>query len=286
MKESLFYIKKEQSDEIRCTLCPKACYVKEGDYGYCLARKNINGKFYLQTYGKITSMALDPIEKKPLYKFMPGSNILSIGMYGCNMNCPFCQNHTIAKERAIVKDISVDEIIKTAQSLKKYKNIGVAYTYNEPLIGYEFVLDCSKAIRKAEMKNVLVSNGMISQKPLVDLLPFIDAANIDLKCYNKERYKKVLEGNLDVVKNNIRIIHNMNVHLEITMLIVPDLNDRQDEFINAVNFIADISPDIPLHISRYYPARKYDKLPPDINKLNDMKNLALNRLNCVFLGNV
>jgi pyruvate formate lyase activating enzyme len=203
MKESIYYVKKDEDNRIQCTLCPKACVMDEGKYGFCLVRKNEGGKLYLENYAEISSIALDPIEKKPLYRFMPGNTVLSIGLYGCNMNCPFCQNHGISRTKPSVSKMSVEKLVNMAQELKKFDNIGMAYTFNEPLIGYEFILDCAKAIKEAGMKNVLVSNGMVLKKPLEVLLPYIDAANIDLKCYNKERYSNVFEGHLETVKRCI-----------------------------------------------------------------------------------
>lgn len=287
MIEATYYTKKEDSDRrVQCTLCPKGCIIARGEYGFCMARINREGILYSENYGQVSSLALDPIEKKPLYRFMPGGTILSLGLYGCNMNCPFCQNHTIAKLKPAVEAVSVEQIVKMAQDMKKYRNIGVAYTYNEPLIGYEFVFDCCKAVRRAGMKNVLVSNGLISLKPLEELIPYIDAANIDLKCYNKKRYKEVFEGNLDVVKNTIATMRQAGVHVEITMLIVPGLSDDTEEFKEAVRFISDLSCDIPVHLTRYFPARHYDKPPTDLNILQRFKDLAEKELNHVYLGNV
>ncbi|HBN85761.1 MAG TPA: AmmeMemoRadiSam system radical SAM enzyme [Clostridiales bacterium] len=285
MKEASYYIKKDELT-VLCTLCPKVCSIAPFEYGFCMSRKNISGTLFAENYGQISSLALDPIEKKPLFRFMPGSTILSLGLYGCNMNCPFCQNHRISRIKPDVEYKSVEEIVRLAIDLKKHGNIGVAYTYNEPLTGYEYVLDCCKAVKASGLKNVLVSNGFISLKPLDELLPFVDAANIDLKCYNKEKYKEVLGGELEVVKNNIARIHKAKVHLEITMLIVPGISDDPGEFEEVVNFIAGLSRDIPLHLTRYFPAHNYRKSPTDLNVIYQLKHIADKHLKTVYLGNV
>lgn len=283
--EALYYLKKENSDVV-CTLCPKACRISPGEHGFCMARKNSSGVLLAESYGQVSSLALDPIEKKPLIRYIPGSTVLSLGLYGCNMNCPFCQNHKISRMKPETEYKSVESIVKPALALKTHGNIGVAYTYNEPLIGFEFVLDCSKAIRNAGLKNVLVSNGYVSPKPYEELLPYIDAANIDLKCYNKLKYRQILGGDLEAVKRTVELTHKAGVHLEITMLIVPGVSDDPEEFEEAVQFIAGLSDSIPFHLSRYFPARSYKKSPTDILMLKRLKNIAEKYLQDVNLGNV
>lgn len=283
--EALYYIKKEDQ-KVLCTLCPKVCRIESGHYGFCMARKNISGVLYSENYGRVSSLALDPIEKKPLFRFMPGSTILSLGLYGCNMNCPFCQNHRISRIKPETEYKSPEEIVQSALDLKVHGNIGVAYTYNEPLIGYEYVLHCSKAVKAVGLKNILVTNGFVSPKPYEELLPYIDAVNIDLKCYNTLKYQQIPGGELESVKNTIVKTHNAGVHLEITMLIVPGLSDNPKEFEEAVQFIAGLSGDIPLHLSRYFPARNYRKSPTDLDVLFEFKSIADKHLRDVSLGNV
>jgi pyruvate formate lyase activating enzyme len=285
MIEALYYVKKEDK-RVLCTLCPHGCRIEPGEYGFCMARKNIGGVLYSENYGKISSLALDPIEKKPFNRFMPGSYVLSFGMFGCNMNCPFCQNYRISRTRPPVETMTAEDIVQIAENTKSRGNIGVAYTYNEPLIGYEFVLDCCKKVKESGMKNILVSNGFLSSKPLEELIPYVDAANIDLKCYDQKTYKDTIGGELKVVKNTVKKMFQAGVHVEVTMLIVPDVNDRPEEFEEATEFLAELSCEIPLHISRYFPARMYNKPPTDIRLMDRLKKIAERRLRYVYLGNV
>jgi len=182
--------------------------------------------------------------------------------------------------------MTAEDIVQIAENTKSRGNIGVAYTYNEPLIGYEFVLDCCKKVKESGMKNILVSNGFLSSKPLEELIPYVDAANIDLKCYDQKTYKDTIGGELKVVKNTVKKMFQAGVHVEVTMLIVPDVNDRPEEFEEATEFLAELSCEIPLHISRYFPARMYDKPPTDIRLMDRLKKIAERRLRYVYLGNV
>ncbi|MDD2447940.1 MAG: radical SAM protein, partial [Tissierellia bacterium] len=203
--------------KIRCEICPHYCNLRNGQVGICRARTNVDGKILSINYGHITSMNLDPIEKKPLRRFHPGKNILSIGSFGCNLSCSFCQNHEIAmasKDEIRAQNIEPDNMIKMALDLAARGNIGIAYTYNEPLVGYEYVRDCSKLARDQGLKNVLVTNGCFNEEPMKELFPYIDAFNIDLKGFTDEFYKKI-GGNLETVKNFIALASNYS-HVEIT----------------------------------------------------------------------
>ncbi len=270
-----------------CNICPHHCNLKEGQTGLCRARKNIKGKIIAINYGKVTALALDPIEKKPLSRFYPGSNILSLGSFGCNLKCSFCQNHHIsmASENEIrTQSVKPEDLINIALDLKDRRNIGIAYTYNEPLVAYEYVRDCAKLARENNLKNVLVTNGCFCEEPMKQLLPFIDAINIDLKGFTHEFYNK-LGGDLDTVKCFIKLAAKY-CHVEITTLIIPDENDTEDEMRELSEFIFSVNPDIPLHISRFFPNYKMqDKRPTKVKKIYDLSSIAREKLKYVYEGN-
>ncbi|MCL2216090.1 MAG: AmmeMemoRadiSam system radical SAM enzyme [Defluviitaleaceae bacterium] len=240
---------------VACGICPHDCMIQPGESGICGVRRNVDGLIVSESYGRVTSIALDPIEKKPLRMFHEGAMILSIGSYGCNLRCPFCQNHEIAMPRGEVRTSTStpQEILALAQAAVSQGNIGVAYTYNEPLIGYEFVYDCARLIKSAGLKNVVVTNGFIREKPLEKLLPFIDAMNIDLKGFSEEFYKKI-GGSLEPVKATIKRAAEV-CHVEVTTLVIPGENERDIEPIAA--WLASVNPAIPLHLSRFFPRHEY-----------------------------
>lgn len=270
-----------------CNICPHHCKLKEGQIGICQGRINRNGHIISDNYGKITAMALDPIEKKPLNHFYPGSNILSIGSYGCNLKCPFCQNYDISMvghKRFQGEEITVDELIKRAVLLKDKNNIGIAYTYNEPLIGYEFVRDCSILAKENDLMNVLVTNGYICQEPLIQLLPYIDAMNIDLKGFTPKFYDKI-NGNLDTVKCSIELAYK-ECHVEVTTLIIPNENDGEEEMEALSSWLSSINPEIPFHISRFFPRWKMaDSIATPIETVNRLVEIARKNLKYVYKGN-
>ena len=273
--------------KIRCEICPHYCNLRNGQVGICRARTNVDGKILSINYGHITSMNLDPIEKKPLRRFHPGKNILSIGSFGCNLSCSFCQNHEIAmasKDEIRAQNIEPDNMIKMALDLAARGNIGIAYTYNEPLVGYEYVRDCSKLARDQGLKNVLVTNGCFNEEPMKELFPYIDAFNIDLKGFTDEFYKKI-GGNLETVKNFIALASNYS-HVEITTLIIPGENDSEEEMRELSDFIASIDSNIPLHISRFFPSYKMNyKAPTDISLVYHLADIARENLKHVYQGN-
>jgi pyruvate formate lyase activating enzyme len=286
LKEARYYSKFEDK-RVRCKLCPNNCIIDLERVGICKVRKNIDGLLYSINYGEITSIALDPIEKKPLFHFYPGSSIISVGTWGCNFKCEFCQNWEISQQRPFyTKIITPDELVQIAQEYKHEGNIGVAYTYNEPTIWYEFVYDSARFVKEKGMKNVLVTNGYINEEPLSDLVPYIDAMNIDLKAFNNDFYQKVCGGRYEIVLRTIEIAVKSGVHVEVTTLIVPGGNDKLEELENEFKALATISKDIPLHLSRYHPAYKYNKPQTDLRILFDAYKLAKNYLNYVYLGNV
>lgn len=270
-----------------CRLCPHCCSLNENQIGYCGARVASGGEVKPLNYGKITSLALDPIEKKPLAYFRSGSNILSVGSFGCNMSCPFCQNYEIAKgnlDSVFVKEITPDQLVELAQAEKSNGNIGIAFTYNEPLIAFEFILDTAKIAVQEELEIVIVSNGQINQPYLKQLLPYVSAWNIDLKCFSEAGYRK-LGGYFETVLNTIKLVQE-SAHVEITTLIVPGLSDNPLEMQAEVEFLAGLDPDIPLHLTRYFPDYKYSEPATEISTMLELKEIANQYLNRVRLGNI
>ena len=269
-----------------CNICPKTCTLRDGQTGFCGARACKNNKVYPASYGYVTSLALDPIEKKPLNNFYPGSSILSVGSFGCNMRCAFCQNYSISmpEQNPETRKLMPDELVKIAEDLKPQGNIGVAYTYNEPLTNYEYVLDASRLVKKAGMKNVLVTNGQINEEPLQNLLPYIDAANIDLKGFTPEYYAE-LGGDFETAKNTIEKAAQ-SCHVEVTMLIVPSKNDSEEEVDAASEWLSSVNPDIPLHITRFFPRYKLEDVPPTpVSDIYALKETAEKHLKHVYAGN-
>lgn len=280
--EARFY-KKEAVNKVRCVLCPHRCFIPNNRTGICMARKNVDGILYTMNYGEVTSYAMDPIEKKPFYHFYPGSEIFSIGTWGCNFKCTFCQNWTISQQKVLAENFDKEGIVEMA---KAENSIGIAYTYNEPTIWYEFVYDTAKLAKENGLKNVLVTNGFISEEPLKEILPLIDAMNIDLKAGNESFYRELCSGQLPPVMRTIKIAFETGCHIELTTLIIPTLNDRQEELEGIVNWVASISDDIPLHFSRYFPQYKMDLDPTPIETLLTAYEIGKKKLKYVYLGNV
>lgn len=273
-------------DKIVCEICPHHCRLAVGEVGRCRARINDGKKITALNYGKLTSVALDPIEKKPLYKFFPGSRILSVGSYGCNLNCPFCQNFEISMADSTfpTRNVTPEQLVSLAQELVPQKNIGVAFTYNEPFISYEFVRDTSNLLKAVGLKSVLVTNGTVAPAALKKILPLIDAMNIDLKGFSQEIYSK-LGGDFETVRKTIATAAQ-SCHVEVTTLIVPTMNDSADEMAREAEWLATISKDIPLHISRFFPRYKVTNLPPTpVDKIYELVEVARRHLNFVFPGN-
>jgi pyruvate formate lyase activating enzyme len=288
MQEALFYTKLENLT-LRCELCPWHCILKSGQTGICKVRSNEKGKLVTHVYDKVAAFGIDPIEKKPLYHFYPGKQILSIGEVGCNLHCNFCQNHRISQCFATdfdgFQEIPSEQII--AKALKTSQNIGIAYTYNEPFTFYEFMFDTAQLAHENGLKNVVVSNGYINPEPFKKLLPFIDAFNIDLKGFTEGFYHIQTKGKLAPVLETLKIIAKSPAHLEITNLVIPELNDNENEFENMVQWIAtELGNDIPLHLSRYFPQYKLDMQPTPLKKLEKLYALAKKYLQYVYLGNV
>jgi pyruvate formate lyase activating enzyme len=288
MREAQFYTSLP-SGKVRCNLCPWYCELSAGQTGNCKVRHNENGKLYTAVYNRVAALGTDPIEKKPLYHFCPGKNILSIGEVGCNLHCSFCQNHRIsqckASEFSGFHNISSKKIVKEA--LKTWNNMGIAYTYNEPFTFYEFLLDTARLAQSKGLKNVVVSNGYINPLPLEKLLPFIDAFNIDLKAFNETFYLKYTRGKLHPVLTSLKTIAKSKTHMEITYLLIPTLNDNENEFLEMTRWIAkELGANTPLHLSRYFPQYKMDIPPTPVATLEKLYALAKQHLQYVFVGNV
>lgn len=283
-KEAEFY-EKLNSNRVHCCLCPHNCAIDENDFGKCRVRSNKGGKLFTVNYGEITSLSLDPIEKKPLYYFRPSTYILSAGSFGCNFTCSFCQNYIISQFRAKSRFIPPEQLIKAV--LTTEDNIGIAFTYNEPTIWYEYVYDCAKLLKETD-KNfsvVLVTNGYINEKPLRKLIPYVDAMNIDLKSSSNKYYRDICGGDLTPVLNTIKISAE-SCHVEITNLLVTCENDNLDEVKSIAQFLNSIDRNIPLHLTRYFPRYKFDNPPTDMKFMLKAKETASAYLNRVCLGNI
>lgn len=282
MKEAKFY-KQGEGNTVYCVLCPHYCKIKPDGIGKCRARKNIDGKLYSLNYGKVTSYGFDPIEKKPLYHFYPGSNIFSLGSYGCNLACDFCQNWEIVyDDSSLSMEMSVEDIIALA---KAQDSIGIAYTYNEPSIYYEFMYDLAVAAKEHNLKNVIVTNGFINREPMEELLPYIDAMNIDLKSINESYYKTHCKGSLFPVLETIELCAK-STHIEITTMIIDDENSSIFDLERLAKKIASIDKNIPLHLSRYFPNYKMTLPPTKMETLILARDEARKYLDYVYIGNL
>lgn len=282
MHEARYY--EQLSDgRVHCELCPHQCVIQDGGYGRCQVRHNKGGTLIAESYGFVTAASFDPMEKKPLYHFKPGSTIFSIGSKGCSFKCGFCQNAHIAQGDPSGQNLSTDELLATMGS--RSDNVGIAFTYNEPMVGFEFMMDMARAAKKKGYATVCVSNGFIMPDPLVELMTVIDAFNIDLKAFNDRFYHQVCRGERAPVMEGIRRMAKL-VHVELTLLLIPGENDKPDELEEMFKWIKDISPEIPLHITRYFPAHKYDKAATPISDLVKAETLAKKYLKYVYLGNV
>ena len=282
LKEALFYEK--QGDGLAvCGLCPHNCRIALGGTGLCGVRRNIDGTLFAESYGCISSLALDPIEKKPLKRFHPGSLILSVGAYGCNMKCAYCQNYAISQQKPETRPAHPEELLRMAKNTAG--NIGIAFTYNEPFVGIEYILDAAPLFRDAGLKVALVTNGMINAGPLEALLPYTDAMNIDVKAFDAARYKE-LYGDLSAVMKTVEKCAAA-CHVEVTSLIVPGQNDRLEDMWALVEWLAGISREIPLHITRFFPCyRMFNADPTPVETMKALAESARNLLKYVYFGNM
>ena len=275
---------------IQCELCPRRCLIASGKSGSCQIRQNMDGNLALPFYGYVTALAHDPIEKKPLYHFRPGTEILSVGFTGCNLHCPFCQNWHISQTTDTVsRNYSPEELIAEALGAGS----ALAYTYSEPLVHFEFLIECMKEAGKAGIANVLVTNGCINHEAAAEILDLADAVNVDLKSFSEESYKNVLGGDLSTVLSFIQTAKKKGVHVEITTLIVPDFNDSDKELDACMDFIAELGggegggkPDVPWHLSAYHPAWKWKAPPTSAECLARTRQRAKKHIGFVYTGNV
>lgn len=268
----------------RCGLCFRRCLLGEGQRGFCGARSADGDGFASSLLGRFCSIAVDPIEKKPIHHWRPGTSILSLGSLGCTMNCPFCQNHAISRPEGPSPLVSMSPELLVAR-LRELHLKAVAYTYNEPTLQAEYILAAAPMLEKAGVKTVLVTNGMMSREAAADLASVTAAANIDVKTFNPDIYA-AMGGSLERVKENVALMLEAGVHVELTTLVVPGLSDDLHEFACLVDWAAGLSPALPLHISRYFPAHRYNEPATDLDLLKSFETLALARLQHVHLGNV
>jgi len=269
-----------------CVLCPQNCHIATGKSGFCKARKNISGELVTQVYGKPVAVNVDPIEKKPLYHFLPGSKSFSIGTVGCNLACEHCQNFDMScadPERINVNYLSPEEIVQMAID-RGCKSI--SYTYNEPTIFFEYAVDCAKLARKKGMKNVIVTNGFINPEPAAEFAKYMDAANVDLKAFNDDFYKKIAKGRLKPVLDTLKLYHS-KIWVEVTNLIIDGKNDDMSEIEDMCKWLAKhLRRDVPLHFSRAFPMhRMQDILPTPESTLGKAKEIAEKYLDYVYIGN-
>jgi len=287
-REAMFF--QPEKGKVRCLLCPHYCLIEKGHVGFCGVRQCSESeegqlKLFTLNYGEITSVSLDPVRKKPLYHFYPDGNILSIGTFGCNFKCSFCQNYSISQYRPESQYVSAVEM--AGLSLKNDNSIGLAFTYNEPSIWYEYVYDVSKEIKKRnnEHKVVLVTNGYINEEPLKLLLPFVDAMNVDLKG-DEEFYKSICLGKMAPVINTIRTAYKEGCHVEVTTLLIPGENNSHTTLELLGDFLASVNKDIVLHLSRFFPRYKLNRPMTDIEDMKKAYEQLKEKLNNVYVGNV
>ena len=279
-----------EGQKVKCRLCPHECTIGPGKYGICRVRGNVEGILYTHNYGKLAAVAMDPVEKKPLYHFYPGKYLLSLGTVGCNFRCSFCQNYHIA-QRGIEADAMGEPLHEASEGYllslcrQEEECIGVAFTYNEPSIWYEYVLDTSKYFRSKGYKNVLVTNGYIGERALAELLPCIDAMNIDVKGFTEAYYREVCGGSLQHVKDTVMAAAK-ECHVEITTLVIPGLNDSESEIDGLSKWLAGVGPSIPLHLSRYFPRYRMNESPTPPETLERLKRIAAANLEYVYVGNL
>lgn len=275
----------------RCDTCPASCAIPEGATGACRARGNVDGHILPVAYGRITSLALDPIEKKPIARWHPGSQVLSLGGYGCNLHCAWCQNHSISQtgEHGVAwRELPPEELVALTLQVRKEhpRTVGVAYTYNEPLVCWEYVRDASILVHEAGLSNVLVSAGCVSERVIREVAPLIDAANLDLKSMRDDTYRS-LGGSLAAVRRSIEILAGTpTCHLEVTTLVVPGVNDTEDEMRELAGWLASVDSAIVLHVTRFHPAwRMRDRGPTPVSCVYTLAEVARSYLDHVYTGN-
>jgi len=274
---------KRPDGKIACLLCPHACLVTETRPGKCGVRHSNGGRLVLPFYGRISSLAVDPIEKKPLYHFHPGSRILSAGFVGCSFHCKFCQNWEISQTtEAGTRFMSPNDLVARA---RREDSFGIAYTYSEPLVHAEYVVDSARLARGAGLKNVLVSNGYLNPGPADEILGLMDAANIDLKGFDEQFYRVETGGSLAEVQRFLTQAASL-VHLEVTTLVIPGKNDDPAQVEGIARFVASLGKDIPLHLSAYHPDYKYSIPATSASSIHELAEIARRHLSYVYVGNL
>lgn len=290
MPEKEAYLYETLADNlVRCSVCPHRCTIRPGGKGVCRTRINKDGKLYTETYGEVTSTAVDPIEKKPLFHFWPGSYSFSISAVGCSFKCPWCQNYHISQVEP--GDVFSDQLKpeKTVELAKRYSCKSISYTYNEPIIWHEYVLDTAKIAKEAGILNVLVTNGYITPEALSQIVDVIDAANVDVKAFNEKFYREYCKAELKPVLEATETMKKKGIHIETTALLIPKLNDDPKEIVELCKWhMEKLGPDTPLHFSRFYPAYKFSDVPPTpIESVAKARETAMNEgLRYVYVGNI
>ncbi len=285
-KEAMLYEKLDGA--LNCHVCNRKCVISEGKTGFCKMRENDNGILYSKNYASASSIAVDPIEKKPLFHFYPGSLSLSLGSIGCNFKCPYCQNWAISQtylDEVGIRNILPEKAIRLTQE-NDCKSI--SWTYNEPTMWFEYTYDSAKLAQKKDLKTVYVTNGYMSDETLNLIAPYLDAANVDLKSMSDKFYQELCQASVKPVLENIRTMHEKGIHIEITNLVMPGHNDSEEDLKSLVEFVADVDVGIPLHFTRFYPHYKMNNLPPTpVETLEKAQKMAIDAgIKYVYLGNV
>ena len=277
---------KQGEKAVRCRLCPHGCLISLGKTGICGVRENRDGTLYAMNYGQLSSLAVDPVEKKPLFHVDPGGYLFSIGSYGCNFGCLFCQNWQISQEKPELHEATPSQVVGMAlEQRKRHPQVtGIAYTYNEPTVFMEFVLDCAEKAKEEGLRNVLITNGFISREAQLEALPLVDALNIDVKGWTEEFYRRTIRGRLEPVVKAVEAAVE-KAWVEITYLVIPGENDSDKDVRALSNWLGGLSPSIPLHLSRYFPNYKFSAPATPISTLERLRQVAMERLHYVYIGN-
>ncbi len=285
MRKALYFEKKGEG-RVRCLLCPKRCVIEPGRAGFCRARINRDGELWTYNYARCAALHLDPVEKKPLFHFYPGHTVLSLGTVGCNLACAFCQNWQISREDAPTVEVTPEDAVEMA--LARWAGdrcVGLAFTYNEPSVWFEYIMDTAPLAHERGLKNVLVTNGFIAAEPLADLLPHIDAFNVDVKGMTPRFYPRVCRGLLEPVLRTVETVYRAGRHVEVTNLLIPGENDSEESIRALVDWLAGVGEDIPLHFSRYHPDYRMTRPATPRATLERAREIARARLRYVYLGN-
>jgi pyruvate formate lyase activating enzyme len=290
MKEAMLY-EKLSDNRVKCNLCNHRCTIKDGNYGICRVRQNIDGSLFSLVYDRVVASHIDPIEKKPLFQFYPGSRAYSIATVGCNFICKHCQNFDISQSPSEKKGYIIGEKMGPEEIVKEADSSGcksIAYTYTEPTIFFELAYDTAKIAHYKGIKNIFVSNGFMTPEALREISPYLDGINIDLKAFTDKFYKEICGGRLEPVLENIKLAKEFGIWVEVTTLIIPTLNDSEDELRHIAEFIKDVDKDIPWHISQFYPTHKLTTLSrTPVETLHMAREIGINTgLHFVFEGNV